>query len=94
MPNGIQIRRDRPWQTNPRAIKVDRTTRWGNPFRIGHWYRITHDGTQAAVEEYGGLYVPAIYTYIWTAQDAVDWFERWIAVRPTAGGDAGSTAQP
>lgn len=35
MPERIQIRRDRPWQTDPKAIKVDRTTKWGNPFHAG-----------------------------------------------------------
>ena len=35
MPKRIQIRRDRPWQTVPKAIKVDRSTPWGNPYEKG-----------------------------------------------------------
>lgn len=30
MPTRLQIRRDRPWQTTPKAIKVDRSTGFGN----------------------------------------------------------------
>lgn len=35
MPHRIQIRRDRPWQTMPKAIIVARPSGWGNPFRVG-----------------------------------------------------------
>jgi hypothetical protein len=27
--------RAHPWQTVPKAIKVDRSTAWGNPYRVG-----------------------------------------------------------
>lgn len=30
----LQLRRTRGWRLPEGAIKVDRTTRWGNPFRI------------------------------------------------------------
>jgi hypothetical protein len=36
MPKRIQMTRKRPWRAdNPDAVKVDRSTKWGNPFRIG-----------------------------------------------------------
>ena len=35
MPKRIQIRRDRPWQTVPKAIKVARPTPWGNDYKKG-----------------------------------------------------------
>lgn len=32
----IQITRNKPWRAdNPDAVIVDRTTKWGNPFKIG-----------------------------------------------------------
>lgn len=35
MPKRVQMRRDRPWrEDHPEAIRVDRGTRWGNPFKI------------------------------------------------------------
>lgn len=35
MPDRIQISRAKGWRMPPNAVKVDRSTRWGNPFRIG-----------------------------------------------------------
>lgn len=40
-PKRIQIRRDRPWQTYPKAVIVDRRTKLGNPFRVGELVQIT-----------------------------------------------------
>ncbi|MES0882051.1 DUF4326 domain-containing protein [Roseibium sp. SCP14] len=35
-PARIQMTRKRPWRAeNPDAVKVDWSTKWGNPFRIG-----------------------------------------------------------
>lgn len=31
----IQLRRTKGWRMPHEAVKVDRTTRWGNPFRVG-----------------------------------------------------------
>lgn len=36
MPKRVQMRRDRPWRPdNPTAVRVDRSTQWGNKFRVG-----------------------------------------------------------
>jgi hypothetical protein len=35
-PKRIQLRRTKGWRMPEGAVKVDRTTRWGNPFRLGH----------------------------------------------------------
>lgn len=43
MPDRIQIRRDRPWQTQPKALKVDRSTGFGN---------FTTEGTAAAFAQW------------------------------------------
>ena len=32
MPERIQLRRSKGWRMPPDTLKVDRTTRWGNPF--------------------------------------------------------------
>lgn len=34
-PQRIQLRRAKGWRMPADTVKVDRTTRWGNPFRIG-----------------------------------------------------------
>jgi hypothetical protein len=35
IPHRIQLRRTGGWRMPHGALKVDRTTRWGNPFRLG-----------------------------------------------------------
>jgi len=40
-PQRIQLRRAKGWRMPPNTVKVDRTTKWGNPFVTGR------DGTQA-----------------------------------------------
>lgn len=34
-PVRIQLSRKRGWKMPPNTVKVDRTTKWGNPFRVG-----------------------------------------------------------
>lgn len=34
-PRRIQLRRTKGWRMPPGAVKVDRSTQWGNPFRVG-----------------------------------------------------------
>jgi hypothetical protein len=40
MPDRVQLRRLRGWRMPPNTVKVDRSTRWGNPFRIGLGYTV------------------------------------------------------
>ncbi len=35
MPERIQLRRSRGWRMPPATVKVDRSTKWGNPFVPG-----------------------------------------------------------
>lgn len=35
MPVRVQLKRTKGWRIPPGTVKVDRSTRWGNPFRIG-----------------------------------------------------------
>jgi len=56
VPERVQIRRDRPWQREPKAVKVDRTTRWGNPVKIGDpWCGIPIETRQEAVSAFRSL---------------------------------------
>lgn len=39
-PTRIQLKRTKGWRMPPNTVKVDRTTRWGNPFKVGEmWTR-------------------------------------------------------
>lgn len=33
MPERVQLRRTKGWRMPPNTVKVDRTTRWGNPYQ-------------------------------------------------------------
>lgn len=35
MPERVQLSRKKGWRMPENTVKVDRTTRWGNPFRVG-----------------------------------------------------------
>ncbi|WP_126975556.1 DUF4326 domain-containing protein [Frigidibacter oleivorans] len=35
MPDRIQLRRTKGWRMPPNTVKVDRSTRWGNPYQAG-----------------------------------------------------------
>jgi hypothetical protein len=35
MAERIQLRRTKGWRMPPNTVKVDRTSRWGNPYRAG-----------------------------------------------------------
>ena len=35
MPERVQLRRTKGWRMPPNTVKVDRTTKWGNPFIVG-----------------------------------------------------------
>lgn len=34
-PKRIQLSRAKGWRMPPNTVKVDRSTRWGNPYRVG-----------------------------------------------------------
>lgn len=48
-PRRIQLRRTKGWKLPPNTVKVDRSTRWGNPFRP-EW--ATVGGVEEAVKTY------------------------------------------
>ncbi|MCB2070024.1 MAG: DUF4326 domain-containing protein [Ottowia sp.] len=50
VPKRVQLSRAKGWRMPENTVKVDRTTKWGNPFVVGR------DGTQAeCVEAFGWL---------------------------------------
>lgn len=67
MPKRIQMSRQHPWRAeHPDAVKVDRSTKWGNPFRI------TQTVTRAdAVAMFRGL----------VTEDADAWLNRAVELR-------------
>jgi len=34
-PVRIQLKRTKGWKMPPNTVKVDRTTKWGNPYKVG-----------------------------------------------------------
>lgn len=36
-PIRIQLKRTLGWKMPPNTVKVDRSTKWGNPWRVGEW---------------------------------------------------------
>ncbi|MGN7867742.1 DUF4326 domain-containing protein [Paracoccus sp. 22332] len=43
----IQLSRRKGWQMPPNTVKVDRSTRWGNPFRVDQCREAGYRGTDA-----------------------------------------------
>lgn len=49
-PKRIQLRRTKGWRMPANTVKVDRATRWGNPWKIGNigpWGRTAVDAASA-----------------------------------------------
>ena len=58
MPRRIQLRRTAGWRMPAGAVKVDRTTKWGNPFAIGRPHPET--GAPLSREDAASLYARAL----------------------------------
>lgn len=44
MPERVQLRRTKGWRMPPNTVKVDRSTKWGNPFHVhGDGYPMTNE---------------------------------------------------
>ena len=67
-PVRIQLRRTKGWRMPENTVKVDRTTKWGNPFKVGETYPI-HEGYV------GGAYLGE--SAIKTAACSVAAFRSW-----------------
>ena len=40
MPQRIQLKRTKGWKMPPNTVKVDRSTKWGNPFHVENTGRV------------------------------------------------------
>jgi hypothetical protein len=61
-PTRITLSRAKGWRMPPNTVKVDRSTRWGNPFTVGSSVQATPDhpiaicfSAKEAVEAYRGF---------------------------------------
>lgn len=51
-PRRVQLSRKKGWRMPPNTVKVDRSTKWGNPFRVGNvrHYGPPYSGRDALIE--------------------------------------------
>ncbi len=64
MPDRVRLRRTPGWRLPPGAVRVDQTTPYGNPFKIGA--RIMLPGVFGAVADpYHGTLAPGTYLHRW-----------------------------
>lgn len=59
-PQRIQLSREKGWRMPPNTIKVDRSTKWGNPWRVwkdddGQWLCSSHRGHFPVPNKAAGL---------------------------------------
>lgn len=69
MPKRIQLKRTKGWRMPPNTVKVDRSTKWGNPFVIGETYSVFEDDGFSDTGE---------TMKIETAEDAVFAYRNWM----------------
>lgn len=84
-PQRIQLKRARGWRLPEGAIKVDRTTKWGNPFKVGE--PIERGSTLWPYLDFlfgmRGLTTAEMTSMtLLHAADAVNCYERWLADQP------------
>jgi len=70
-PQRVQLSRAKGWRMSPNAIKVDRTTRWGNPFVVG-----VH-GTRAECVRYYELMIGGFLTVSMENVEAQQAYIEW-----------------
>lgn len=61
MPKRIQLRRAKGWRMPENAVKVDRSTKWGNPFTVAAALEAGYNGTDA---ELRGMCVDAFRRWL------------------------------
>lgn len=69
MPERIQRKRTKGWRLPPSTVCVDRSTRWGNPWRVGGTYHAATLGSD-----------PWSFPLIRDAAHAVDIYKQWLAM--------------
>jgi hypothetical protein len=66
-PRRIQLKRTKGWKMPENTVKVDRSTKWGNPFVVGATYPGIDDDHNII-----GKYLCETQT------EAVEWFRDWV----------------
>ena len=90
MAQRIQLKRTKGWRLAEGAVKVDRTTDWGNPFVVGEtigqdddlWPYVAGLPSVKGDPRRGPLYAPLTSLRIISAQFAVDLFSCWFIEQP------------
>lgn len=67
-PRRIQLKRTKGWRMPPNTVKVDRTTKWGNPFVV--------------CKGLGGQKMPDGSTAVETRDDAIRFHREYVNRRP------------
>lgn len=67
-PRRVQLRRVKGWRLPPNTVKVDRSTKWGNPFVPGKTYPIIEEGCTTPMGQHKCASVA----------DAVAMYESWV----------------
>ncbi len=75
-PCRVQLRRTKGWRLPAHTVVVTRPGKWGNPFRVGGWFRLTAAGWEEAANPGEGG-----FTQITDHAMAVGWFARWMEAR-------------
>ena len=71
-PERIQLRRTKGWRLPPNTVKVDRSTIWGNPFRVGERFYV--DGRIGPGEWFDGSPEGVVKAFReWTTQHVDYW---------------------
>jgi hypothetical protein len=68
-PIRIQLKRTKGWKMPPNTVKVDRSTKWGNPFKVGSQF------VRPKMKPGGGQIVNTVYDN----EHAVQLYKRFTA---------------
>jgi hypothetical protein len=77
MPERIQRKRTRGWRMPENTVSVTRPGKFGNPFRIGGWFKLGARGAPMVwVEAYDG-YQDQSFTKVKTREQAVEFYREY-----------------
>ncbi len=88
MPERIQLSRRKGWRMPPATVKVDRTTKWGNPFAVGEPIERGSDLWPYAAGLFPGADDPELAgarlssIRLLRVEDAVEAHFRWFVEQP------------
>lgn len=70
-PKRVQLSRAKGWRMPPNTVKVDRTTRWGNPFTI----KAAVESGYATAETAQAFVVECFRDWLGPSQSGRDWWQ-------------------